>query len=118
MVNTENLKPFQKGEDPRRQNGRKVGSKNVSTIVRNLLESDLSKINSNSVKNLIEKQNYRTAKEAIVSVMIEKALEGDLKSVEWLFKYIDQDDNLNQGFFEKPLAITIIDPKHKTEKLL
>ena len=38
MGNTENLKPFTGANDPRRQNRRKKGSKNLSTIVGELHE--------------------------------------------------------------------------------
>lgn len=33
-MNSANLKPFKKGFDSRRQNGRKSGSKNTSTLVK------------------------------------------------------------------------------------
>ena len=118
MTSQSNLVPFQKGYDERRQNGRKRGSKNISTIVKEILETDFENIESESLKKLIQKQNYRTAKEAIVSVITQKALEGDLKSAEWIFKYIDQDEAENRSFFEKPLQITIVDPKNKVEENL
>ena len=38
MTNTKNLIPFTGANDPRRQNGRKKGSKNLSTIVGELHE--------------------------------------------------------------------------------
>lgn len=118
MTNHENLVPFQKGYDERRQNGRKRGSKNVSTIVKEILETDFEEIKSESLKNLIQKQNCRTAKEAIISAITQRALDGDLKSTEWIFKYIERDETKNKSFFEGPLQITIIDPKNKTEKNL
>lgn len=117
-MNQKNLVPFQKGHDERRQNGRKTGSKNVSTIVREVLETDFDDVKFDKIRDLIKKQNSRTAKEAIVSVITQKALNGDMKSVEWIFKYIDQDESSSQNFFEKPLEIVIIDPKQKTENLL
>ena len=36
MINTKNLKPFIGASDPRRQSGRRKGSKNLSTIVNEL----------------------------------------------------------------------------------
>ena len=42
MANEENLKPFKKGYDERRENnGRPKGSRNRSTIVREALETDI-----------------------------------------------------------------------------
>ena len=42
MNSYNNLKPFTGANDPRRQNGRKKGSKNLSTIVNELLDTDMS----------------------------------------------------------------------------
>ena len=41
MANINNLKPFTGASDPRRQNGRKKGSKNLSTIVIELLGEEM-----------------------------------------------------------------------------
>ena len=42
MTNSNNLKPFTEANGPRRQNGRRKGSKNLSTIVGELLEANMS----------------------------------------------------------------------------
>lgn len=118
-MNSQNLVPFQKGYDSRRQNGRKKGSKNVSTIIKDLLETDFKKIKNSSLKSKIEKQNSKTAKEAIISVIIQKALSGDIKSVEWLFSHIERNEPVEENnFFNRPIEITIIDPINKNKKLL
>lgn len=117
-MNSQNLIPFQKGYDSRRQNGRKKGSKNVSTIIKDLLETDFKKIKNSSLKSKIEKQNSKTAKEAIISVIIQKALSGDIKSVEWLFSRIERNEPEANNFFNSPIEITIVDPKNKTKQLL
>lgn len=114
-MNLENLKPFQKGDDPRRQNGRKPGSKNISTLIKELLDSDLENISDSEIKKSIQKTNSRTAKEAIIHAVIKKSLDGDLKSTEWLCSYLDEASPQKQaGFFDsKEIEIHIIDPKPK-----
>lgn len=113
MANINNLIPFQKGYDSRRQNGRKVGSKNVSTIVKELLDSDLSEITNDKIKSLVKKQNAKSVKEAILSVAIIKSLNGDIRTMQWLFSYLDVAENIDQlGLFNGgEIQITVVDPK-------
>ena len=114
----DNLMPFKKGFDERRQNGRKKGSKNISTLVRALLETNSEKLKSDSVKKLIQAHGSRTAKEAIILAVMQKALSGDIKATEWLFNYLDQQENSEGSFFNGDIKIEIIDPKRKNEDLL
>lgn len=113
MSNETNLIPFQKGYDPKRQNGRKKGSKNISTLVQNLLETDLEKIKSSSVKKLIQNHGSANAKEAIILAMTQKALNGDIKATEWLFKFLEEKEVKEESFFNGDIKIEIIDPKHE-----
>ncbi len=89
MANIDNLKPFKKGYDPRRQNGRKKGSKNTATLVKSILETELSEVKSEKMRELIEQYSSRDVREAIIYAMVEKSLSGSIKSTEWLFKYLD-----------------------------
>jgi len=121
-MNTKNLVPFKKGFDPRRQNGRKVGSKNVSTIIKELLDSSLEDIPNARIRKMLEKSGSKTIKEAIILGVLEKSLKGDMKSVEWIFSYNDREElKDNPRFFDtNEIKITIVDPKHKDnqDKLL
>ena len=118
MPNTNNLIPFHKGYDSRRQNGRKAGSKNVSTVVKELLDLEPSEITNDKIKSLVKKQNARTVKEAILSVAIIKSLNGDIRTTQWLFSYLDLAENIDQwGLFNGgELQITVVNPEpNKTD---
>lgn len=119
-MNIDNLRPFKKGYDERRQIGRKLGSKNISTVVNELLTKDLDDFSSEKIKNLILKYNSRTVRDAILIKTIEQSLKGDLKASQWLFSYLDLDEanQSSQGFFnQKELKIKIIEPAVKTNLL-
>lgn len=113
MSNINNLIPFQKGYDSRRQNGRKTGSRNVSTVVKELLDLEPSEITNDKIKSLVKKQNAKSVKEAILSVAIIKSLNGDIRTTQWLFSYLDIAENIDQlGLFNGgEIQITVIDPK-------
>ena len=87
MANTSNLKPFKKGYDPRRSNGRPKGSVNLSSVVRTLLndETIADKIITNKPGWWDSLTNKRMSEAIIVSIML-KAINGDVKSAEWLTK--------------------------------
>ncbi len=119
-MNIDNLKPFKKGYDERRQIGRKAGSKNISTIVNELLTKDLDDFSSEKIKKMIIKYDSRTVRDAILIKTIEQSLKGDLKSSQWLFSYLDLDEanRTPQSFFsQKELKIKIIEPTVKTNLL-
>lgn len=108
-----NLKPWKPGQSGNPA-GRKLGSKNVSTIVRKLLEQDAgnSLLSSTNLADLANGQPTSYA-QAMVLAMIRKALEGDVQAVKWLAErqdrsYITDDQT---GFFERPkLVIEIVKP--------
>jgi len=115
-MNTENLKPFQPGFDSRRQNGRKEGSKNTSTIIKGLLETELDDIKSKKVRKLVEQYESRNIKEAIIYAMIERSLNGGLKATEFLFKYLDAGTLLDNSIFSaNAIEIHVVDPKNPSQ---
>jgi hypothetical protein len=74
MANEENLKPFKKGEVSN-PNGRPKGSKNRSTIVKELLEF------ASSQKNVLTgEQETLTQEQAITLAMLLKANKGDVNA--------------------------------------
>lgn len=79
-----NLKPWQPGQSGNPA-GRKVGSKNVSSIVRELLEQDADNdiLISTKVADLANGKPTSYA-QAIVLAMLRKALEGNVQAVCWL----------------------------------
>tara|TARA_R110001606_G_scaffold316908_1_gene463673 strand:+ start:289 stop:627 length:339 start_codon:yes stop_codon:yes gene_type:complete len=76
MANNENLNPIKKGEI-RNPNGRPKGSKNRSTVVKELLETILHK--QNPIDEFDERKEF-TAEEMIVAKHIRQAMEGDVQS--------------------------------------
>lgn len=105
--NYPNLKSWKKGQSGNPA-GRKQGSKNVSTIVRKLLEQ-------NAVDNILLTSNLAdlakgqptSYAQAMVLAMIKKALEGDVRAVKWLADRQDKsyitDDKTN--FFNKSTLV-------------
>lgn len=78
MANTGNLRPFSGANDYRRQNGRRKGSKNLSTIVDELLVAniDLTGPINEGMKRYLQNSPTTYAK-AIALAMIIKAINGD-----------------------------------------
>lgn len=109
--NYPNLKSWKKGQSGN-PSGRKVGSKNVSTIVRKLLEQNTVD-EMLSINNLADMTNGKPTSytQAMVLAMIKKALEGDVRAVKWLAERQDRsyiaDDNTS--FFNRPeLVIRVV----------
>jgi hypothetical protein len=74
MANEQNLKPFEKGNNAN-PNGRPKGSKNRSTIVKELLEF------ASSQKNVLTgEQETLTQEQAITLAMLLKANKGDVNA--------------------------------------
>ncbi len=82
--NYPNLKPWKAGQSGNPA-GRKVGSKNVSTIVRELLEQDAvtDLLISTKIADMANGKPTSYA-QAIVLAMLRKALEGNVQAVCWL----------------------------------
>jgi hypothetical protein len=79
-----NLKPWKPGQSGN-PTGRKVGSKNISTIVRELLEQDADErlLVSSHIADLTRGKPTCNA-QAIALAMLKKALEGNVQAVCWL----------------------------------
>ena len=67
MANTSNLRPFSGANDYRRQNGRRKGSKNLSTIVEELLGAN---INLTGPTNDSMRNYLKTSKSPIIITKI------------------------------------------------
>ena len=101
MINNKNLKPFTGANDPRRQNGRKKGSKNLSTIVRELLDEPINQnfIDNKAITGLLG-NSQATYSKALALAMIIKAINGDVRAATWVVSFID-DQSEEEGFFER-----------------
>lgn len=114
-----NLKPWQPGQSGNPA-GRKIGSKNVSTIVRELLEQDADTniLISTKIADLANGTPTSYA-QAIVLAMLRKALGGNVQAVCWLteqqgLSYASESGEI--GLFEaNKLQIEIVQPKQSAE---
>ena len=119
-MNTDNLKPFTGADDPRRQNGRKKGSKNLSTIVKELLESDIDLAGpiDGGLKRVFQNSPTTYAK-AVAMAMILKAVNGDVRAAAWVSSYADKQAASETSFFSpsQPLIFEVVPdrPRPKEE---
>jgi hypothetical protein len=99
MANEENLKPFKKGEVTN-PNGRPKGSRNRSTIVRELLEY------ASKQKNVLTgEEQTLTQEQAITLAMLVKAGKGDVNAYKALMdsSYGAPVQQIEQTNIEQPL---------------
>lgn len=90
-----NLKPYKKGEFSKsRQVGRKMGSVNRKTLVKQLMESELdpSQLLGETALRIGERAKGKTVYEAILMSLVNGALNLDVKSANALLKLIDKID--------------------------
>jgi len=94
-----NLKPWQAGISGN-PSGRKPGSRNISTIVRELLEQEVDSdfpINEQLVKILNGKS--KSYVEAVVIAMTKKAIDGDVRAATWLVEQQQKGESKDGGLF-------------------
>ena len=119
MANTNNLKPFTGADDPRRQNGRKKGSKNLSTIVIEMLSQDISPnlpINGPVSDFLTENEQSATYAKAVALSMIIKAINGDVRAATWVSNYADKQPD-EPSLFDKTSIVFNVVQSRKREQL-
>lgn len=115
-VSRDNLQPFTGKDDPRRQNGRKTGSKNIKTITRKLLETDvdLALPINDDMKQFLGENGNRSYIEAITLAMLVKAVNGDVRAASLIF---DRSDQLQIGddesVFDKTKLVFKVVPDRK-----
>ena len=116
--NYPNLKPWKAGQSGNPA-GRKQGSKNVSTIVRKLLEQNaVDEILFTSNLDDLAKGQPTSYAQAMVLAMIKKALEGDVRAVRWLAERQDRSYIMEDkiGFFDRPkLVIEVVKSDRSAE---
>lgn len=80
MSNPASLKPFQKGDDPRRNmKGRPVGSRNMSTLLWEALQKEVG-----------EGKNKKSLEEHLVDKILHKAvIKGDFSTIKLIWAYLD-----------------------------
>lgn len=111
-----NLKPWQPGQSGNPA-GRKVGSKNISTIVRELLEQDANQSVLRS-SNLADLTNGATTSyaQAIALAVLKKALTGNVQAACWLAEMQERNYASETGeiglFQASKLLVEVVPSKH------
>lgn len=75
MANDKNLTPWKPGQPSPNPSGRPQGSRNLSTILRDMLEEEIDVV----IDGVKTKQQF---KESIISKLIKKANNGNLRAIE------------------------------------
>lgn len=116
--NYPNLKSWKKGQSGNPA-GRKQGSKNVSTIVRQVLEQDADTdiLIGTKIADLTNGQPTSYA-QAIILAMLKKALEGNVQAVCWLSQQQGlsyASETVETGLFHtSKLVVEVIPSKQST----
>lgn len=113
-----NLKPFTGKDDSRRQNGRKKGSKNMKTIMRELPDGavDLSLPIDKTMREYLIRCNNATYAEAITLAMLIKAINGDTRAASLVFERMDDlGVDEDKGFFDKSEIVFQVVPSPYNE---
>lgn len=106
-MKNQNLKPWAKGVSGN-PSGRKIGSKNLSTIVSDYLERDVDISLLRGESKLIVNNSMAYAK-AIILVMLVKAVNGDIRAANFIASLDNGIDYKSKGFFStSKLEIEII----------
>lgn len=112
-----NLKPWQPGQSGNPA-GRKPGSKNMSTIVRELLDQEANAdiLAKSNISELVQGASTSYAK-AIIQVTIQKALKGDMRAIAWLAEQQERDyvfGTKEERLKQEPLIISRLKPRHES----
>lgn len=105
-----NLKPWQSGQSGNPA-GRKPGSKNMSTIVQELLGNE-TVTDILALNNLTQfTQNTSTTyAEAVVWAIISKALQGNVQAALWLAEHQER-NTTSVTNHQEPLVVSVIKPR-------
>jgi len=106
--NLKSWKPGQSGNPA----GRKQGSKNISTIVQELLdeEANADVLARSNVAELVKDMPTSYAK-AVVWVTIQKALQGDMRAAIWLAEQQERGSVQHDVLRREPIVVSHLKPR-------
>lgn len=106
-----NLTPWKPGQSGNPA-GRKPGSKNMSTIVKELLENEaVGAILARNNLTQFTQNSSATYTQAVVWAMINKALQGNVQAAIWLAEQQERNATSEAGHRE-PLVVSTIKPRN------
>lgn len=117
MPSISNLKPFTGADDPRRQNGRTKGSKNLSTIVIELLSEEMNPnvlVEEKAKKYL--GNSPTTYMKALAKSMIVRAINGDVRAANWVSNYADKQPAENRFFEHSKIVFEVVPTPPRPEE--
>ncbi len=119
----DNLVPFRKGEDSRRQQGRKKGSLNRRTVIKQLLSDQITPelIFSQDTRERLKGMGDKTYLEALTMTLINQGLNGDSQASNILLRELRklEDEEPKGAFFQDTtdLQITVISSGEELEQI-
>ena len=82
----------------------------ISTIIEGVLNQDVSEVKNPEIKAPINRQRSKVVQEAIISAMVKKALEGELKAAQWLVDMLPEEKEVENSYFSQPIENHIVNP--------
>jgi len=106
-----NLTPWQPGQSGNPA-GRKSGSKNMSTLVKELLDEDADRdlLAQSSIAALVQDASLTYGK-AVVLATIQKALQGNMQAISWLAEQQEKVSSVQIVQTQEPIIISNIEPR-------
>jgi len=106
-----NLTPWQPGQSGNPA-GRKIGSKNISTIVQELLdqEADSNILTKSNIVDFVNGETITFAK-AVVLATLFKALQGNMQAICWLAEQQERGAVVQERLTQTPVIISSIKPR-------
>lgn len=82
MANSENLKPFKKGSDSRRANGRSKGARNLSTVLAEMLKKVAPDVvaDSKAIAEFARKKRITVEDALAARLLYEAIVKGNMKA--------------------------------------
>lgn len=90
----------------------------ISIIIEGMLNQDISEVKNPEIKTPINRQRSKVVKEVIISAMVKKALEGELKAAQWLVDMLPEEKEVKNSYFSHPIEIHIVNPDQKDKVML
>lgn len=98
----ENLVPFRKGEDSRRMKGRRKGSINQASLIKQMLSENMDPdmIFSATVRGRFKNITGKTYMSAVTTTLINQSLEGNTQATNLLLRELRKyEEKETRGFF-------------------
>jgi hypothetical protein len=109
-----NLTPWQPGQSGN-PSGRKPGSKNMSTIVQELLDQEANNdvLTKSDFAELVQGASTTYAK-AVVLATVHKALQGNMQAISWLAEQQERGVISQEVLRREPIIVSRLTPRYES----